>query len=129
MNALTVNLHLLLLSFYRPTSSRYKIIMEAGAFPPDQYAAGNQVKMHGLHPEDAINRNQPTGRRKLIREEDLLSSSTAIGIPSPWYYWPGINYYTGSFLTIPLSRHPATRQEALQDSIWPMSSQYPYATA
>src|SRR5690606_5776204 len=47
-NALTVNLHLLMMSFYRPTKKRYKIIMEAGAFPSDQYAMETQVKMHGF---------------------------------------------------------------------------------
>src|SRR5690606_2702791 len=54
MNTLTVNLHLLMISFYRPKGSRYKIIMEAGAFPSDQYAMETQVKMHGYDPEDAI---------------------------------------------------------------------------
>ncbi|MCW3121936.1 MAG: kynureninase, partial [Flavipsychrobacter sp.] len=53
MNTLTVNLHMLMLSFYRPTEKRYKILMEAGAFPSDQYAIETQVRMHGYDPEDA----------------------------------------------------------------------------
>jgi len=67
--------------------------------------------MHGLHPEDAIIRNQPTGRRKAHPGEDLSRPSTAIGIPSPWLLLGGINYYTGQFLTIPAITHPHTRQE------------------
>lgn len=53
-NTLTVNLHLLMMSFYRPQGKRYRIIMEAGAFPSDQYAIETQVRMYGYEPDDAI---------------------------------------------------------------------------
>ena len=59
MNQLTVNLHLLMISFYRPTSKRFKIICEAKAFPSDQYAIQSQVKLHGFNPEEAIIEVQP----------------------------------------------------------------------
>ena len=54
MNQLTVNLHLLMVSFYRPNSKRFKIIVEAGAFPSDQYAFESQIKFHNLKPEEAL---------------------------------------------------------------------------
>src|SRR5882757_2886281 len=74
MNALTVNLHLLLLSFYHPDTQRYQIIMEAGAFPSDQYALETQVRIHGFDPADAIIEISPRDGEKTLREEDILAT-------------------------------------------------------
>ena len=74
MNNLTVNLHLMMVSFYRPTNERYKIITEAGAFPSDQYALETQVKFHGFHPNDAIIELTPREGEYTLRTEDILEA-------------------------------------------------------
>jgi kynureninase len=94
MNALTVNLHLLLLTFYRPTTTRYKILMEAGAFPSDQYALETQVKFHGV-PGDAIIEIAPREGEKTIREEDILQTIDQNKDSLALVLLGGINYYTG----------------------------------
>lgn len=100
MNTLTVNLHLLLMSFYRPTKQRFKVLMEAGAFPSDQYAVETQVRLHGFDPETAIIEVAPRPGEHLIREEDIFdiidqeSSSLAIILLG------GINYYTGQLFNM-----------------------------
>ena len=72
MNHLTVNLHLLMISFYHPTPKRYKIICEAKAFPSDQYALQSQVRFHGFNPDDAIIEVHPKEGTELITTEDIL---------------------------------------------------------
>lgn len=100
MNALTVNLHLLLLSFYKPTANRYKIIMEAGAFPSDQYAAETQVVFHGFHPQQAIVEIAPRKGEKTLRTEDILETIKANGDTLALVLLGGINYYTGQLYNI-----------------------------
>ena len=98
MNALTVNLHLLLLTFYRPTPQRYKIIMEAGAFPSDQYAAETQVKWHGYDPAGAIVEVHPREGEHLLREEDILAAIDREKDSLALVLFGGIHYYTGQLL-------------------------------
>jgi kynureninase len=74
MNSLTVNLHLLMVSFYKTDSKRYKIMMEAGAFPSDQYAIESQVKYHGFDPKDAIIELSPRKGEYTLRTEDILAA-------------------------------------------------------
>ena len=95
MNTLTVNLHLMMLSFYHPTKEKYRVIMEAGAFPSDQYAVETQVKFHGFDPTDAIIEIKPREGEKLIREEDILSAIDANKASLALVLFGGINYYTG----------------------------------
>jgi kynureninase len=100
MNSLTVNLHLLMLSFYKPSIDRYQIIMEAGAFPSDQYAVETLVKHFGLDPEQAIIEISPREGEKLLREEDILDSIAQAGGKLAMVMMGGINYYTGQFYNL-----------------------------
>ena len=95
MNTLTVNLHLLMISFYRPANGRYKILMEAGAFPSDQYAVETQVRMWGHDPEDAIIEIEPREGEFNIREEDILTAITEANSSLALVMIGGVNYYTG----------------------------------
>ncbi len=100
MNALTVNLHLLMISFYRPANGRYKILMEAGAFPSDQYAVETQVRMHGYSPDDAIIEIYPREGAHLIEEEDILKAIQETGDTLALVMIGGVNYYTGQFFDL-----------------------------
>lgn len=100
MNALTVNLHLLMLTFYRPTSQRYKIIMEAGAFPSDQYAVETQVKHYGFEPADAIVEVAPRPGEKLLHTDDILQTIRAHGQETALVLFSGIQYYTGQLFPV-----------------------------
>ncbi len=100
MNTLTVNLHLLLCSFYNPSKTRYKIIIEAGAFPSDQYAAQTQIRFHGLRPEDVLVEVTPRPGEKLIREEDLLALIKENDATLSLVLLGGVSYYTGQFFDL-----------------------------
>ncbi|HRP90314.1 MAG TPA: kynureninase [Edaphocola sp.] len=96
-NTLTVNLHLLLLSFYKPTAQRYKIIMEAGAFPSDQYAIETQVKMHGFDPKNAIIEIAPKEGEHTLDDNDILAAIRNAGDQLACVLIGGVNYYTGQW--------------------------------
>ena len=100
MNALTVNLHLLMLSFYKPTATRFKIIMEAGAFPSDQYAVETLVKHFNLDPETAIIEIKPEAGKKTIENSALVTAIEAAGDSLAMVLFGGINYYTGQLFDI-----------------------------
>lgn len=95
MNQLTVNLHLLMISFYRPTKQRYKIICEAKAFPSDQYAMQSQVKLHGFDPADAIIEVAPREGAQVISNEDILNTIKEHGHETALVLFSGVNYYNG----------------------------------
>ncbi|MDB3907760.1 kynureninase [Crocinitomicaceae bacterium] len=94
-HSLTTNLHLLMVSFYRPEGNRTKIICEAKAFPSDAYALESQVKFHGLDLEKDLIEIAPRGGEHLIREEDILSAIEEAGDTLAMVMIGGVNYYTG----------------------------------
>jgi len=95
MNGLTTNIHLLFVSFYRPTKARYKIICEQKAFPSDQYALESQVRHHGFLPEQAIIEVGPRNGEHTIRHEDLLAAIETHKDQLAVVFIGGVNYYSG----------------------------------
>jgi len=100
MNALTVNLHLLLVSFYTPKDSRKKIICEANAFPSDRYALLSQIEFHGGNPETDLIEIEPREGENLILLEDVLSAIEEAGDELKTVMMGGVNYYTGQLHNI-----------------------------
>lgn len=113
MNTLTTNLHLMMVSFYRPQGPRFKIIMEAGAFPSDQYAVESQVRYHGLDPATAIVEIAPRAGEDTLRTEDILRRIEEEGPSTALVMFGGVNYYTGQFFDLPAIVEAGHRAGAL----------------
>lgn len=101
MNQLTVNLHLLMTTFYRPTKERFKIICEAKAFPSDQYAFESQVKLHGVNPDEAIIEVTHREGEYSIRTEDIIATIEKHSSSIALVLFSGVNYYTGQVFDMP----------------------------
>lgn len=97
MNGLTANIHLLMVSFYRPAGKRFKILCEAKAFPSDQYALESQVRFHGYDPAEAIIEVGPREGEHTIREEDFERVLREQGEEIALVFIGGVNYYTGQW--------------------------------
>jgi len=100
MNSLTTNLHLLFVSFYRPTKERYKIISEAKMFPSDRYLLETQARFHGFDPDEAIIEIAPREGERLIREEDILTAIDAVADELALVFFGGVNYFTGQLFNM-----------------------------
>ncbi len=95
MNTLTVNLHLLMVSFYRPTQSRFKILIEANTFPSDKYAVDSQARFHGFDPREAVVEIKPRIGEAHLREEDLLQKIQDLGESLCLVMLGNCNYLSG----------------------------------
>ncbi|MBX7242470.1 MAG: kynureninase [Bacteroidia bacterium] len=100
MNSLTTNLHLLMVSFYRPVKTRFKIVIESDAFPSDAYAVESQLKFHGYSPEEGLIKISPREGETLIREEDISALIKKEGKSIALILLGGVNYYTGQLFDI-----------------------------
>lgn len=95
MNSLTVNLHLMIVSFYRPTKGRHKIVVERGAFPSDQYAVKSQIRFHGSDPAASLIELTPRPGESCLRDEDIDALIEREGDEIALIMLGGVNYATG----------------------------------
>ena len=101
MNSLTGNLHLMMSAFYRPTDTRYKIMIEKKAFPSDYHAVISQIQIHGRDPADALIEVAPRDGETTLRQEDIEAAINEHGSTISLVLFSGVQYYTGQFFDIP----------------------------
>ncbi len=102
MNSLTVNLHLLMVSFYRPTVERHKILIENHAFPSDHFAVESQIRQRGFDPAESLVLLEPRPGEHTLRPDDILATIAEHGHQLAMVLLPGVQYYTGQVL--PMAR-------------------------
>ena len=100
MNTLTTNLHLLMVSFYQPTRTKFKIVIESDAFPSDRYAVETQLKFHGFDPTESLIEWSPRAGETLLNIDDLASILDTQGDEIALLLIGGVNYYTGQYLDL-----------------------------
>ena len=100
MNTLTTNLHLLMVSFYQPTKTKYKIVIESDAFPSDRYAVQTQLEFHGFDANEGLIKWKPRKGEELLNIEDLENILEEQGDEIALLLIGGVNYYTGQYLDL-----------------------------
>ena len=105
MNTLTANLHFMMVSFYRPTQKRHKIIIEDHAFPSDHYAVESQIKYHGFDPRDSMILLKPRDGEDTLNDQDILDAIEEHGDTTALIMLPGVQYYTGQVLDMQVITH------------------------
>ena len=100
MNSLTVNLHLMLVSFYRPTAARHRILIERGAFPSDRYALASQIRFHGFDPDQSLVELAPRDGRATLDMDEIEAVVRAEGERLALVLLPGVQYYSGQAFDI-----------------------------
>jgi kynureninase len=113
MNTLTVNLHLLLVSFYRPTRARHRVLIERPAFPSDRYAVVSQLRFHGYAPQEALVEVGPRDGEDLLRTEDIVAAIERAGDSLALVLLPGVQYLTGQVLDVAAITRVARRHGAV----------------
>ncbi|TIB08962.1 hypothetical protein E3P89_03362 [Wallemia ichthyophaga] len=101
MGQLTSNLHKLLITFYKPSAQRYKIVFEDNAFPSDNYALNSHAYLHNLNPDDALIRVKPRSGESTLRTQDILSTLEEHGNEVALVMFSGVHFYTGQLFDIP----------------------------
>ena len=112
MNTLTVNLHLLMATFYRPAPERSRIVIEDAAFPSDSHAVASQVRHHGYDPEEAVVRLRPRAGEAALRTEDIVGELERMTGSVALVLLGGVNYLTGELLDIPCRHGGRSRRAA-----------------
>lgn len=100
MNTLTANLHLMMVSFYRPDAKRNKIIIEGAAFPSDKYAVASQIRFHGFDPAESLIQLRPRPGEETLRTEDIEAVLRDNADSVALLMLGGVNYYTGQFFDL-----------------------------
>jgi len=113
MNSLTVNLHLMLASFYRPRGKRRKILIEAGAFPSDRHAVASQLEWRGLDPRSTLIELAPAAMEEAVSEEEIEGTLQQIGAEIALVLWPGVQYRTGQAFDLARIARAAHRARCL----------------
>ena len=109
MNALTVNLHLLMISFYEPTAERHKILIEDHAFPSDHFVVESQIRQRGFDPADSMVFVRRATGEETLRHDDILATSPNTAMSLRVILLPGVQYYTGQVLPMSDITRPVTQ--------------------